>query len=199
VTNRPTQPAAKPLKIQLQVHRLSEDGFNPRPLGELGETTYRVRFEERVAVEATLSEPAYAYLIAFNPTEKTADQVQLIPTSEAAEKPRKRDQLGGVVLRLNDGEGLQAFALVASGQPLPAFSEWRKRHRLLWKRTGVTRGAVWRSSGGRVEGSFDDESVRAQEEGASDKKVIGDLARQLSDISYFKAVEVIGFAVERVE
>jgi serine/threonine protein kinase len=194
-----TQPTVRPLTIQLHVRRLSADGVNPRPLGEGGETTYRVRFKERVDVEATLSEPSYAYLIAFNPTDQVADQVQLIPPSEATQPPRQSAEVGGQRLLLNDGEGLQAFAVVASRQPLPAFTEWHKQHLLPWHLTGATRGAVWQSSGERVEGFYDDDSVRAQVEGASDKKVIGDLANLLRQISGVEAVSVIGFAVDRVD
>jgi hypothetical protein len=62
-------PQAKPLTIHLRVIRdepMARGNF--QRLGELGKATYRVRRDDRVQVEADLSEPAYAYLIAFNPT-----------------------------------------------------------------------------------------------------------------------------------
>jgi serine/threonine protein kinase len=194
-----TEPLGQPLVIRLRVVRLSEDGINPRFLGELGETTYRVRLRERIGVEAVLSEPAYTYLIAFNPAEKADARQQHIPLSEADRRPEKRDQLDRWTLRLNDGEGLQVFAVLASRHPLPAYTEWQKQHPVPWKRTSATSGVVWRSDGGRVEGFYEDGFDRATEEAIGDKAVIRELARQLRAMPEVKAVAVIGFAVDRVD
>jgi serine/threonine protein kinase len=190
-----TTPTAKPLTIDLLVHRLSGDEGNRRPLGELGETTYRVRFKERVEVDATLSEPAYAFLIAFNPTKQLADRQQLF-LPEESDKPSK---LLTRVLKLDDGEGLQALAVVASRRPLPAFEEWEKRHPLGWQARKATLGMVWRASKGHLLPFFDEDSVRAKDEGASTKEVIGTLDKRLREMPGVEAVEVIGFAVERVD
>jgi hypothetical protein len=195
----PTGPARKPLTIRLRAFRLSADGFNPRLLGELGETTYRVRLNERVGVEASLSEPAYTYLIAFNPAPKPEARQQLVPRDEADRQPEKRDQLDRRTLRLDDGEGLQAFAVLASRQPLPAYTEWLKQHPVLWKRTPATSRVVWRANGGRVEGFYEDGFDRATEEAKGDKAVIRELAQQLRAMPGVDAVAVIGFAVDRVD
>jgi hypothetical protein len=193
------EPLGQPLAIRLRAFRLSEEGFNPRPLGELGEATFRARLNERVGVEAVLSEPAYVYLIAFNPAPKPEARQQLVPRAEADRPPEKRDELDRQTLRLNDGEGLQAFAVLASRQPLPAYADWQKQHPVPWERTPATSGVVWRAAGGPVEGFYEDGFDRATEEAKGDKAVIRDLARQLRAIPGVEAVAVISFAVDRVD
>jgi hypothetical protein len=194
----PDQPAvAKPLTVRLRVHRLEREGYNFRLVGELGETTYRARFRDRVRVEATLSEPAYAYLIAFNPADRPEDREQLVPQGDADRRPDKRDRLEpDTQLSLNDGEGLQVFAVVASRQPLPSYAAWRQRRPLLpWRRTPATSGVVWLGDGKEVQGRYDDTGIRAEEE-KSDKEAVRDLARALQEMPGVEAVAVVGFAVD---
>jgi hypothetical protein len=198
------EPVGKPLTIGLRVRRFAPagDNDNGRYLGELGEGTFRVRFTEDVDVEATLSEPAFAYLIAFNPAEKPEDQEQLIPKDEANVPPPNRDRLRpDKRLGLDDGVGLQAFAVVASRQPLPAYAKWRKhRPPLGWQKMPASSGVVWRSNGGPVLGLYEPAFDRATEK-ATDKALVGKLARTLKDQPGLKveAVAVIGFAVDRAD
>jgi serine/threonine protein kinase len=190
--------AVKPLKARLKVHRLSFDGFNLQRVGELGEATYRARLNDRVTVEVVLSEPAYAYVIAFNPTDKTDGREQLVPETEANRPPKKQDHLSpDTRLIMNDGEGLQVFAVVASRQPLPSYAEWRERRPPLpWQRTRATSGVVWRDDGEGVYPQVEPGLVRATEEVESDKAVVGDLARKLKAMPGVEAVDVVGFAVD---
>jgi hypothetical protein len=194
-------PVAKPLAVRLRVIRLVPEGGDLRLVGVLGETTYRARRDDRVEVEALLSEPAYAYLIAFNPTDRLEDREQLVPQSEAEQQPPKRVRLSpDRRLRLDDGEGLQAFAVVASRQPLPAYSKWRERRpSLTWGRVPATPGVVWRSDGDRVDGEYDSGFVRATEEAIGGKAVISRLVKALKRMPGVEAVAVVGFAVDRVD
>ncbi len=234
--------AIEPLTIRLRVERLSSDE-TPKPLGALGEKTYRACFNDRVDLEATLSEAAYAYLIAFNPLGPTNEdpvalaanllsagvrshsqqalggnlvpyllgvaaeaavpprsgsqwrQEQFVPQKEANLPPKKRDKIT-MRLRLDDGVGLQAIAVVASRQPLPAYSQWREeRPWVPWMWTPAS-GVVWRSDGGPVVGLVDPGMARATEENASDKALIGALAGALKGMPGVEAVAVVGFAVE---
>jgi serine/threonine protein kinase len=194
-----TEPLRQPLAIRLRVFRFSADGYNARLLGELGETTYRVRLNERVGVEANLSEPAYTYLIAFNPAPKPDARQQLVPHAEADRRPEKRGQLDRRTLRLDDGEGLQAFAVLASRHPLPAYAEWQRQHSVPWERAPATSGVVWRADAGPVEGFYEDGFDPATEEAIGDKAAIRELARQLRAMPGVEAVAVIGFAVDRVD
>ena len=100
-------------------------------------------------VRAELSEPAYAYLIAFRPdgTDELCDpdDEDMPPQKKPQPQyppPTKSDER----YRLSEGAGLQAFALVVSRQPLPSYREWKKRSRA----DGVVRAscrAIRESSG----------------------------------------------------
>jgi hypothetical protein len=200
-TNGRPASETKPLTIRLHVLRLVPEGRNLRRLGELGDKTYGARLNDRVEVEATLSEPAYAYLIAFNPAEKPENREQLLPSSAAERTPEKGERLAPASrLKLDDGEGLQALAVVASRQRLPAYAQWRKtRPPLLWEKTRATSGVVWVADGAFVDGVFEPGFQRATEEKAGDKALIRELARQLKAMPDFEAVSVVGFAVDRAE
>jgi hypothetical protein len=195
-------PQSKPLAIDLRVFRCDREVFNIDKVGELGQDTFRVRLNEPVTVEAKLSEPAYAYLIAFNPADKPDQLEQIVPLAEGNTPPIRRDRLGSTGrLLLNDGEGLQVFAAVASRQELPAFSEWRKLGPPLpWKRTPATVGVVWRAGGAEVTSVLDPRFVRAEEkDGVDDRTMIRALAEALKGLPGVEAVSVLGFAVDRAD
>ncbi len=193
-------PKDKPLSVHLQVFRTEQEGFNRRQIGELGRSTFRVRLNEGVEVEATLSEPAYAYLIAFNPATRPDDQEQHVRRDEGTRPPEKRRAIDRRALELDDGEGLQAFAVVASRQPLPAYEVWRKtRPPLGWQRTPALSGVVWRADGDSVDGTYEDGVDRAREARSPAKTVIRELARRLKETPGIEAVEVVGFAVDRLQ
>jgi hypothetical protein len=97
--------------------------------GLLGRTSFETRFDDSVKVKAVLSQPAYAYLIAFRP-----DGVEELCFPESEDEPppltdRPRDPFvsRGVNFGLTEGEGMQVFAVVASNQRLPVFKVWRQR------------------------------------------------------------------------
>jgi serine/threonine-protein kinase len=194
-------PVGKPLTVRLRVRRFVADGRNQRLVGELGEDTYRARLNDRVEVDAELSEPAYAYLIAFNPAANSGDLEQPVPRAEADRPPQRRDGLTpDKWIKLDDGVGLQAFAVVASRQPLPAYTYWRQqRPPLPWRRTPATSGVVWRVDGGSVEGRYEPGLSRGTEEAADDKAALRALARQLGSVPGVQAVAVVGFAVDSAE
>jgi serine/threonine protein kinase len=192
----------RPLTARLRVFRYDSGGPNDRLDGQLGEDVFRVRFGDRVGVEAELSEPAHAYLIAFNPTADAGKAEQPVPRREADRTPEKHARLSpGVKLRLNDGVGLQAFAVVASRKPLPAYTAWRQqRPSLPWEPRRATAGVVWLSGGERTRGLYGPGggvSRAVQEE--SDEAALGELARALRRLPGVEAVAVIGFAVEPAE
>jgi tRNA A-37 threonylcarbamoyl transferase component Bud32 len=192
---------SKPLAIDLRVFRCDREAFNIDIVGELGQDTFRVRFNEPVTVQAVLSEPAYAYLIAFNPADKPDQLEQIVPLAEGNTPPIRRDRLGSTGrLLLNDGEGLQVFAVVASRQELPAYSQWRKQGPLPWKRTPATVGMVWRADGAEVTNVLDPRFVRAEEKDrVDDRTMIRALAEALQGLPGVEAVSVLGFAVDRAD
>jgi hypothetical protein len=241
-------PPAKPLTIRMAVYRYEPEAGNMHRLGELGKDTYHARLDDRVEVEAALSEPAYAYLIAFNPTQDlraaatyrlawavdtwslaahlacrqsaapspaafllgTAEAAfradpgtaeHLIPKRLADREPRQRERVATEGrLRLNDGVGLQVLAVVASRQPLPSYTEWRRRRPPLdWTQTAATSGVVWLTDGKTFRGVHGPGvDVRAEDE-KDDKTVVRTLAEELRHMPGVEAVSVVGFAVDRAD
>ena len=86
------------------------------------------RLKDLVRVRVTLSRPAYGYLIALNPDGK--DQLCRPVGDRSPDAPRReldfpedpKDYFG-----LTDGVGVQAFVLVASDRPLPAYDAWKSQ------------------------------------------------------------------------
>jgi hypothetical protein len=145
-----TAVAAGPLRIvNLSIEHLAQRGpndFNPR--GKLGERSFAVRAGDDVTVQAELSEPAYAYLIAFRPdgVDEICDPEQPTAPPAKTKEPRyppasKTDK----VYRLEDGAGLHAFALVVSRAPLPPYEKWKNQHGTpTWnKGASSPAGVVW--------------------------------------------------------
>jgi hypothetical protein len=116
--------------------------------GDLEQRSFAVRPDDDVTVRAELSEPAFAYLIAFRP-----DGVdELCDPAEPDERPAKTRQPSyptagrtSKVYRLNDGPGLHAFAVVASRNPLPPYRQWKEQHRIHGWPKGLSSalGVVW--------------------------------------------------------
>src|SRR5262249_20283117 len=105
--------------------------------------------EDNVRVKARLSAPAYCYLIALNPD----GTVQLCPKAQTDTPPRPISEIvfpteSEGYHGLTDGTGLQAFVLVASRRPLPAFVNWPPRAELPWK--PVTAEGIWRFDRGEL-------------------------------------------------
>jgi serine/threonine protein kinase len=184
----------------LRVLRFQDLGANVRQLGELGDKTYRVLLNDRVEIEAELSEPAYVFLLAFNPTGNAADQEQLYfpdnPHTPPAPVTRLTCPADGQ-LNLNDGVGLQAFVLVASRQPLPTYAEWRKEFPpVAWKRTPATSGCVWRGDGQNLQRLLSPGDDRGTVVPVAEKSLLEQLGRRLRSAPGVEAVELIAFAVD---
>jgi len=126
----PTKPAPALRVLDLEIeHRpkLNAESYDVKRAGLIGERSFVTRFDDEVAVRAELSEPAYAYLIAFAPDGSIhlcdpLDETRPPPLSDRPALPS--DPTSSAAYRLNDGVGLHAFAVVASQEPLPAFREW---------------------------------------------------------------------------
>jgi serine/threonine protein kinase len=201
-TDYPRAPEAKPLTVRWKVMVYGPEADNSPLLGELGENRFRTRLNYRVSVVAQLSEPAYAYLIAFNPAVKPEDQEHHFPRKAGEQPPEPQTRLSpDKWLRLNDGVGLQALAVVASRQPLLPYAEWRKtRPPLPWALTKATPRVVWQGDGKEVIASYEPGwADRGSEEDMSDKAAIRALARMLKELPGVDAVSVFGFAVDQPE
>jgi serine/threonine protein kinase len=93
------------------------------------------RENDDIQVRAEFSQPTYCFLIALNPDgvkqlcyPAAADTAQTTPITSLRYPELEKDAFG-----LTDGAGKQAFVLVASRQPLPAYSQWnRELQELAW-------------------------------------------------------------------
>jgi serine/threonine protein kinase len=128
-------------------------GDPPVILGDLGVKSQGVREADDLKVQAEFGAPAFCYLIAFNPN----GTEQLCHPGKETERPAQTNVLtyprhAVEYFPCIDGTGLQAFVVVASRQPLPAYREWRQRVGAVpWKRLAVERaGGVWQSDGQRI-------------------------------------------------
>jgi serine/threonine protein kinase len=193
----------EPLSLRsFRVWRYANSRENPELLGELGENTYRALYDDQVEVEAELSEPAYAYLLACNPTVEVGKQIQLCLLADENTLPeigpRVSYQSVGKRFVLNDGAGLQAFVLLASRQPLPAYAQWRKETPALpWKRVPATAGIVWRGDGLRLERLMAPGDLRGTEVALEEFAVLEKLNRQLRSDVRIETAALIAFAAVR--
>jgi serine/threonine protein kinase len=187
-------PAAVHLIKKLRVLHLEETAAAYQ-IRELGVDTFAARFDDKVQVYAEFTEPVYAFLLAFNPDGKE----QLCIPRARSQQPARQDrlQLGGSdAFPLNDGIGLQAFVVVASRQPLPAYAEWAaQRPAVSWRTVPAKEGAVWRGDGERlkpVTRRGDDRGEIVQLEGVAP---LAELGRTLRGSPGVEAVAVEAFAV----
>jgi hypothetical protein len=118
-----------------------------------GSDTSACRLDDEVRIRARLTAPAYCYLIALHPDGSTE---LYYPEGEAGEAtpPPLSDRLsypvGENVSPLTDGVGLQAYVLVASREPLPAYSAWKARlGDLPWGH--IKADGIWHYDGQRYE------------------------------------------------
>lgn len=129
---------------------LEIEAFRGNPavaLGKIGIGCFETQFDDAVRVKVRFREPAYCYLIAFNPDGK--DQL-LYPAGH--EKPARVGELSYPVdvkrgHYLNDATGVQAFVVVSSRKPLPPYDVWPPRAAVtkLWKRFSAK--GVWEYDG----------------------------------------------------
>ncbi len=142
----PASPKPAALRVesfQVELHRQSQGD----PAGRIGTDAFAGRVEQDVRVQVQLSIPAHCFLIALNPNGTIqlcypqSPEVAPVATS-TIDYPS--DPLTG--FGLTDGAGTQAFVLVASAQPLPAYREWtRKLGDLSWKPAPIEN--VWQYNG----------------------------------------------------
>jgi hypothetical protein len=135
---------------QFRVLHWAVDGEEADRRGVLGEESRHVRFGDQVKIEIGFDEPAYAYVIAYNPD---GNEQLLWPTNELkladeSVRPQAVTRIEcparkGKFLTLNDASGLQVLALVASRKPLPPFEEWKaNRGKTPWGKV-KTSNLVW--------------------------------------------------------
>jgi serine/threonine protein kinase len=178
----------------LRVRHFANLDEPPEPPGYLGEDSFATRLGDLVRVSAELSEPAHAYLLAFNPDGQEqlclpADPKAPPPRLRRLDYPPRKDHY----FTLDDGAGLQAFVLVASRKPLPAYADWRKRRPPVeWKAQPARRGVVWRGDGQRLE-----PQLRGTEKSLPGIAPLAELCRRLRSAPEVEALAAVAFVVEK--
>jgi hypothetical protein len=195
----PQQPT-EPLRIRaLEVlHYVSKT----KGLGLLGTDSFGASLDDDIRVKARLSRPAYCYLLVFRPDGKE----EFIPPMGANDAPQLTDEprypttSRGDVYGLSDGNGgLWLVALVASDEPLPAYSEWRKQHPGgPWKKVDGKPNVVWFDDGEWLEEATPG-GVRTR--GERGEKRLADAVPIVGVVDWLKAetgavVSAVAFTVE---
>jgi hypothetical protein len=159
----------EPLELRSFEIRASRAGVGS--LGEVGPVVRDIRLNDAVRIMAKFSKPAYCFLIAFNPDGKE----QLCYPSDADDNPAPEEVPALVEeLRfpkslsrngqprgfpLEDGVGMQAFVLLISSKPLPAYAQWQKEAGVApWQVSRLD--GIWRFDGKDFESSIERGKVR---------------------------------------
>ncbi len=184
--------------------KLDAKHYDPRRAGTLGRTSFGAHEDDEVIVRAELSEPAYAYLIAFRPdgTDELCDPEDEDTPPPKKPKPQypppaKSDER----YRLSEGAGLQAFALVVSHQPLPSYREWKKRvGPMAWAaKLPCDPGVVWHDDGQGLQPLLSNENAGTRGKGAKARDSgapAAKLASWLRGLPGVDAVTLEAFPVE---
>jgi hypothetical protein len=191
----PAAPAAPTIRgLRISHFGSVKGGIDPR--GELGVRSFETRFGDKVRVDAELSEPGFAFLLALNPNGK----VQLCLPDDERSPPERRGRLeyptdAADGFTLDDGPGLQAFVLAAGRQPLPAYVDWERQVGVLgWKPTAAAAGVVWRGDERRLEPLARDD-LRGTVKELAGLEPLREACRRLRAAPGVEAVAVVAFAV----
>jgi serine/threonine protein kinase len=192
-TSAPKSEMTQPIRLTLEVlHRPARDRFLERAL--LGHKAFETRLDDSVFVTAHSSPPAYAFLMVFRPD----GVVEGISPDDEGEAPLQKPS-ASAEYELNDGAGLEAFAVVASSRPLPSFKEWRSRcQKCPWGKFEAEAGIVWSADG--VEDPVPlYEGNRSKLNRKSEFKAMKELADWLHRTPEIEKLQLLGFAVEPKE
>jgi serine/threonine protein kinase len=179
-----------------------------QPRGALGDKSFAVTYNDAVKIEAELTAPAYAYLLAFNAdgkeqllwpvgAEQTPDENVAPPLQDKLQCPARP----GKQFALDDDElgGLQVFVVVVSSEPLPYYAEWKKaRGPAAWKKLPPGQG-VWSSDGAGVYPVIAGQVERGSERDPPGAPPLGELCRSLQQGARVVAVEALAFPVQAKE
>jgi hypothetical protein len=139
-------PPLQSIKLRVQLYRAAGDGKQStvRPVGEVGRDVFAAEHGDLTRLEVELPEPAWAYLIAFNadgseellwPVDRGSGLASRTVAPEKVSRFAYSSSKGDYFRLGHDSAGgLQAFAVVASRQPLPAFDQWASgRGQAVWR------------------------------------------------------------------
>jgi hypothetical protein len=190
-------PSGGPPRVEsLSVELFRVRGDRTKKLGRLGNLSLdAAQLGDWARVTVEMNQPAYCYLIAFNPDGK--DQL-CYPAQTTVPPDRVRTltspQQANHYFPLTDGVGLQAFVLVASGRLLPDYDEWKaKAGPAPWQAAAA--GSAWQYDG--HEFALLDSVPRGHEIELPAPPAFERLCRYLEDRPGVEAVRALVFPVRR--
>jgi serine/threonine protein kinase len=182
-------PAAQAAPVQ--VRRLEVEHFageSGEACGLLGVDSFVTQRDDDLKLQARLSRPSWAFLLSFRP-----DGVEELVFPDA--RPRYPGSSGARAKRyaLNDGEGLQVFAVVVLHRPL-AYRDWKSRRGLApWGRHTAPPDVVWWDDGAEIERLTATDRKKGKEvTGASRVAGLTDWLRKGPEV---ETAAALGFAV----
>jgi tRNA A-37 threonylcarbamoyl transferase component Bud32 len=170
-------------------------------LGSIGVSSTSARLDDEVRVRVRLNEPAFCYLIAFNPDGRE----QLCWAKDAAGKGVPPPQLvtfnyplaPNKYFALSDGVGLQVFVLLASREPLPPYEQWNAKVGAAPWRAAIPADGLWRFDGHDFVGG--PRGVEVERPLKQLPKALEDLCHFLKDRPGVDAIEAVAFPVKPKE
>jgi serine/threonine protein kinase len=196
--DRDPPPAAAPLRVvsfRVSHHR----GDPSQVLGDFGiGSCLAARDDDDARVHVELSEPAHCFLIAFDPN----GEQELCHPRDPASLPARMAEIHYPPDRvaparqsyfaLNNGAGLQAFALLVSREPLPPFPQWQARVGVApWRHEKAD--GVWSFDGRRLQLLGVERSERQRD---GPPPAVEQLCRFLQRCPGIDAVQVLAFPVK---
>lgn len=126
--NDPPQSGELQVSWHINHYRPKQREEDLEPLGRLGQAGSAAKQEDRLALVAQFSEPAYPYLLAINPDGSVA---LLVPDPKgaplAAPVRQLRAPLENTKYYTLDDAGFQGLVLLVSAAPMPEFDNWRPK------------------------------------------------------------------------
>jgi hypothetical protein len=196
----PPAEAVRVLSLEVE-HFANVRGEFDAPRGLLGRDSFTAHRGDSVTVKARLSRPAYAYLLAFRPdgTDEVCfpenEDEPPAPTDTPRYPPSESRQFN---YGLDEGEGLQVFALVVSRRPLPSYRAWRARlEPSPWKKDVTAPDVVWHDNGVEVAALIPETPANQRGRGreVKGKTLVAELTDWLRRAPGAETVEAVGFAV----
>jgi serine/threonine protein kinase len=170
--------------------------------GLFGEKSFGAWVGDGVQVEVEFSEPAYAYLLVYNPNPQSDKREEAWPESVLTNpaRPGKRLEFpseGESHYGLSDGPGLEVFVVVASRSPLPAYTDWvKQRGEVGWERVDSTRDVVWLGEDRKLREVLAPEDPRGQVVVPKESGLLRQLLHRLESAPGVEATALVAFTVE---
>jgi serine/threonine protein kinase len=184
--NNPSLPAKV---TAFRIERYRDTADQSQLMGEIGGDLQHADVDDAVRVSVDFDQPVHAFLVALNPDGTSqlcwpADPETVPPAVKSIRYPTDPQS----AFYLTEGAGQQAFAVVVSHKPIPAFAKWPSRFG--WAKTPPQ---TFVQAAATTEES---EVVRGTERRLKGAVALEELCKNLRTMTDADRVEAIGFPVQ---